>query len=306
MGISRKERRHMRVSRHKLLPLLASLLLVSLGIAGCGEAPGTSHTGSSSSAGAMKLNVGQISDSIAFFPFYVAEQQGYIKDEGPTLGDRPRLGTGAKLAAALSAGSIDIAGGVITDAFNLARVNSSVKLIGSLVNGYYVDITASKRFEQPAHVTKESKLAAKVKALRGKKIGITGPGSGTEALVIYLFKQHGMDGLRGARLGPGAARRCARRAARGPRSRGRGGRRGYFERQRGRGSARGRSGTPAGPGGRPALRRSEHGGAGAQARAGRDRRARGRALRRSGIDGARARTRRAHAGAGLGLGSARV
>jgi ABC-type nitrate/sulfonate/bicarbonate transport system substrate-binding protein len=190
----------MRVSRYKLLPLLASLLLVSLGIAGCGEAPGTSNTGSSSSAGAMKLNVGQISDSIAFFPFYVAEQQGYFKDEGLTLGDRPRLGTGAKLAAALSAGSIDIAGGVITDAFNLARVNSAVKLIGSLVNGYYVDVTASKRFEQAAHVTKESTLAAKVKALRGKKIGITGPGSGTEALVIYLFKQQGMDAKRDAEL----------------------------------------------------------------------------------------------------------
>src|ERR671933_2970577 len=97
MGISRKERRHMRVSRYKLLPLLASLLLVSLGIAGCGEAPGTSNTGSSSSGGAMKLNVGQISDSIAFFPFYVAERRGDFKDEGVTLGDRPRLGTGGKL-----------------------------------------------------------------------------------------------------------------------------------------------------------------------------------------------------------------
>jgi NitT/TauT family transport system substrate-binding protein len=176
----------MHISMRSLWSFLACCLLVGLSLASCG--------GSNATPGnSMALNVGQISDSVAFFPFFVAEQQGFFKKEGVTLGSRPRLGTGAKVATALSAGSIDIAGGVITDAFNLATVDPHVRIIGSLVNGYYVDVVVSKSFEQQTHLTTTSPLADKVKALKGKKVGITGPGSGTEALMIYLFRQQGMD-----------------------------------------------------------------------------------------------------------------
>ncbi|MBV9230440.1 MAG: ABC transporter substrate-binding protein [Chloroflexi bacterium] len=153
---------------------------------------------STTSSNPMTLNVGQISDGIAYFPLYIAEQEGFFKDEGITLGNRPRLGTGAKVATALRAGSIDIAAGVFTDVFNLATVDSEVRAIGSLMNGFYVDIAVSKSFEQTMHVTRDSPLADKVSALRGKKIGITGPGSGTEALVIYLFRQQGLDAKKDA------------------------------------------------------------------------------------------------------------
>jgi NitT/TauT family transport system substrate-binding protein len=178
----------MSFSSRSFLPLLACWLIVGLSVVSCG---GSGTTGPTSNS--MTLNVGQISDSVAFFPFYVAEQQGYFKDQGLTLGSRPRLGTGAKVATALVAGSLDIGGGVITDAFDLAKVDSQVKVIGSLVNGYYVDVMVSKSFEQATGLTASSSLADKVKGLRGKKIGITGPGSGTEALMIYLFRQQGLD-----------------------------------------------------------------------------------------------------------------
>jgi NitT/TauT family transport system substrate-binding protein len=185
----------MQLSVRSVVLLLACWLLTSLGVISCGEVGATGSTTTS-----MTLNVGQISDSVAFFPFYVAEQQKYFKDEGLTLASRPRLGTGAKVATALVAGSIDIGGGVITDAFDLAKVDPQVKIIGSLVNGYYVDVTVSKSFERATGLTASSPLANKVNALRGKKIGITGPGSGTEALMIYLFKLQGLDVKRDATL----------------------------------------------------------------------------------------------------------
>jgi NitT/TauT family transport system substrate-binding protein len=190
----------MHISSRSFLPLLVCWLVVGLSVASCGGAGTTTTSSTNNSSSSMTLNVGQISDSVAFFPFYVAEQQGYFKDEGLTLGSRPRLGTGAKVATALEAGSIDIAGGVITDAFDLAKVDPQVKVIGSLVNAYYVDVTVSKSFEKATGLTASSSLADKVKALRGKKVGITGPGSGTEALMIYLFKQQGLDVKRDATL----------------------------------------------------------------------------------------------------------
>ncbi|MEU4888719.1 MULTISPECIES: ABC transporter substrate-binding protein [Streptomyces] len=134
------------------------------------------------------LSIGQISDSVAFFPLFIAEKRGFFKDEGLSLGDRPRLGTGAKVAAALKSGSIDIGAGVMTDVLNLAENDAQARLTTSLVTEYYVDIVVKKGFS-----TQGSSLKEKTRALAGKKIGITGPGSGTEALVNYLFGLAGLD-----------------------------------------------------------------------------------------------------------------
>ncbi|WP_432503152.1 ABC transporter substrate-binding protein [Kineococcus arenarius] len=155
-------------------------------LAGCAnDADTTPATGED----AMTLAVGQISDSVAFFPLFVAEDQGYFTDEGLTLGDRPRLGTGAKLAAAVQSGSIDVAAGVMTDAFNLYGNNPDARVVGSLVNAYYVDVIAGNSLQ----VSADAPLEEKVQALRGRNIGMTGPGSGTEALLTYLFTTNGMD-----------------------------------------------------------------------------------------------------------------
>jgi len=148
----------------------------------------------------VTLNVGRISNSVAFFSFYVAQQKGYFTEEGVKIGSSPVLGTGAKEAAALDAGSIDVALGVMTDVFNLANVGRQVKVVGALNNSYYLDIVVSKSFEQKTGLNEGSPLAAKINALKGKKIGITGPGSGTEALVTYLFKLQGLDAQKDSTL----------------------------------------------------------------------------------------------------------
>ncbi|PUB26962.1 ABC-type nitrate/sulfonate/bicarbonate transport system substrate-binding protein [Promicromonospora sp. AC04] len=167
---------------------LAALLAIGLvAAAGCANRGATEPA---TGADAMTLDVGQISDSVAFFPIFVAEDQGFFEDEGLTLAERPRLGTGAKLAAALESDSIDIAGGVMTDAYNLYQINDGARVIGSLVNEYYVDIIAGEGIPESLD---DAPLDEKVGALEGKAIGITGPGSGTEALVSYLLAQQDLD-----------------------------------------------------------------------------------------------------------------
>ncbi|GEK79087.1 ABC transporter substrate-binding protein [Agrococcus baldri] len=143
------------------------------------------------------LNVGQISNSIAFFPLYVAEQNGYFEDEDVELGERPRLGTGAKLAAALTSGSIDIGAGVATDAMNLHESDDRARMTGALVTEYYVDIIVGDSFDGPPA---DAPIEERIAALEGANIGITGPGSGTEALVTYLFGSQGLDSATDATL----------------------------------------------------------------------------------------------------------
>jgi NitT/TauT family transport system substrate-binding protein len=159
--------------------LLKAFAATPLLLAGCATRYSTTPPG--------VLNVGQISNSVAFFPLFVAEEKGYFAVEGVQLGERPRLGTGAKVAAALKGGSIDLGAGVITDAFNLAKIDDGTRIATSLVTEYYVDIVVPPSFEEPD--TLEDKIAALV----GKQIGITGPGSGTEALVNYLFTSIGRN-----------------------------------------------------------------------------------------------------------------
>lgn len=177
--------------RRAILKSLAAapLLLSASAVTGCAQRTSTSQPGT--------LNIGQISRSAAFLPLFIAEQKGYFTAEGITLGDRPQLGTGAKVAAALKSGSIDLGAGVITDAFNLAETDPSARLVSSLVTEYYVDIVIGPGFSGPPE---DASVEEKTAALAGKSIGITGPGSGTEALVKYLFGRIGKDAATSATL----------------------------------------------------------------------------------------------------------
>ncbi len=146
------------------------------------------------------LTVGSIGHSIAHFPLYVAQQLGYFQQNGVDIGKVTEFSTGALVGTAVTAGSIDIGSSVITDVFSLAKAGRSVKIITPSVNAYYVDIVASKTFLQTAKVSERSSLADRIKAMRGKNIGITGPGSGTEALMLFLLKQGNIDRTRDVQL----------------------------------------------------------------------------------------------------------
>jgi NitT/TauT family transport system substrate-binding protein len=168
---------------------LLTTLLAALLVAACGSSPGSAPASQTTS---LTLNYGQVSNSMAFFSVFIAEHEGYFAAEHLTVGPTPFtiLGTGARVAAALAGGSIDVGGSVMTDAFNLAKAGQKPQVIGNLVNAYYIDIVVGKN----AHVAPAgASLVEKARSLKGLKIGITGPGSGTEALVTYLFKLAGMN-----------------------------------------------------------------------------------------------------------------
>jgi ABC-type nitrate/sulfonate/bicarbonate transport system substrate-binding protein len=145
------------------------------------------------------LQVGQIGNSVAFFPVFVAAKLGYYKDAGLDV-TATAFSSGTLVGTAVTSNSIDIGNSVITDVFALLKAARPVKIIGSLCNAYYIDIVASNQFLDVTKLSRASKLADKVNALKGKKIGITGPGSGTQALVDYLFKLQGLDSTRDVEL----------------------------------------------------------------------------------------------------------
>lgn len=182
----------MHLSSKRFLTYFSCLLLVSIGLSSCSSVLSASST-PSSKTNDMTLNWAQINGSVNFFPFYVATQKGYFTAQGLTINNKGMLQTGPTVAAALESGSIDVAGGVITDVFTVGQKDSSIKVIGALDDGYVVDIVVSKKFELQTGLTESSPLDEKIKALKDKNIGITGPHTGTSALLTYLFRQVGLD-----------------------------------------------------------------------------------------------------------------
>jgi ABC-type nitrate/sulfonate/bicarbonate transport system substrate-binding protein len=145
------------------------------------------------------LQVGQIGNSVAFFPVFVAAKLGYYKDAGLDV-TATAFSSGTLVGTAVTSNSIDIGNSVITDVFALLKASRPVKIIGSLCNAYYIDIVASNQFLDATKLSRASKLADRINGLKGKKVGITGPGSGTQALVDYLFKLQGLDSTRDVEL----------------------------------------------------------------------------------------------------------
>jgi NitT/TauT family transport system substrate-binding protein len=145
------------------------------------------------------LSVAQIGNSVAFFPNFVAQNRGFFKDAGLDV-TTTHLASGTLVGTAVTSNSVEIGLSVITDVFALLKANRPVKLVGSLCDGYYVDIVASNQFLAATKLTRASPLADKIASLKGKKIGINGPGSGTQALVDYLCRQGGLDPTRDVEL----------------------------------------------------------------------------------------------------------
>jgi ABC-type nitrate/sulfonate/bicarbonate transport system substrate-binding protein len=147
----------------------------------------------------QSLSIGQIGNSVAFFPLFAADQLGYFKDAGLDV-TMTQFSSGTLVGTAVTSNSIDVGNSVITDVFALLKANRPVKIVGSLVNGYYIDIVGSNQFLDASKLTRASKLTDKINGLRGKRLGITGPGSGTQALVDYLFRLQNLDSTRDVEL----------------------------------------------------------------------------------------------------------
>lgn len=145
------------------------------------------------------VSVGQIGQSIAFFPLFVADKEGFFKAAGLDL-TLTALQSGTLVGTAVTSNSVDIGCSVITDVFALIKANRPVKVVGSLVNGYYIDIVMNQQFLAATKLTRQSPLADRIQALKGKKLGITAPGSGNQALVDYLFDLQNLDPSRDVEL----------------------------------------------------------------------------------------------------------
>lgn len=158
---------------------LAAAIAASLALSGCRDS--RSSASGTDAGGDLKIMVGGI-DKVIYLPAKLAEQLGYFKQEGLNV----RLLTepaGAQAENVLLAGDVQGVVGFYDHTIDLQTKGKCVRSVVQLadVPGEVEVVAAGQtgRLASPAD-------------FKGKKLGVTSPGSSTDFLTQYLATKHGV------------------------------------------------------------------------------------------------------------------
>lgn len=139
-----------------------------------------------------RVRYSQGGDSLLFGPIYLARDLGYFDEEGIDL-DGAALPAGAKVAAALVGGSLD----VVQTAFpHIAKsYEEGIHLVAfaGIFAQLGLDVVFSNRALEKAQLGPDAALGAKASALKGLKVGISSAGSSTDAFARSLIRMAGLN-----------------------------------------------------------------------------------------------------------------
>ncbi|WP_180375684.1 ABC transporter substrate-binding protein [Mesorhizobium sp. 8] len=141
---------------------------------------------------ADKVKVAITTFGWSYVPILTAAQLGLYEKEGLDV-EIINTGGGAKAAAALAGGSVDIFG---TDAGFILKARergADMKLFGASMTEYATNLVISKAWAEKAGVSDKSSYEQKLQALKGVTIGVLSRGSGHEQLVRFLAREAKID-----------------------------------------------------------------------------------------------------------------
>ena len=130
-----------------------------------------------------------------YLPLTIAEQLGYFKDEG-LQGEIPDFAGGAKALQALVGGSADVVSGAYEHTINMQAKNQPIMSV--VLQGRAPQIVM-------AVSTKTMPGYKSIADLKGKKIGVTAPGSSTAMMASYVLAKAGLKASDVSFIGVGAS-----------------------------------------------------------------------------------------------------
>jgi NitT/TauT family transport system substrate-binding protein len=190
----RKERRPAMSGRLPTRALAgAAVAMLAVGVTACGSASGGSSSGSGSSAlPTVTMMVGGIDKQI-YLPYQLAQDLGYYKKYGVNMQLSTEQTGGVGAETAMASGQVDMAGAwyVHTIDFQLAGKNVVDVAQLSGAPGERVMCANGSGVKSPAD-------------WKGKSIGVTDIGSGTDDLVLYLAARYHLTSKQFSRVAVGA------------------------------------------------------------------------------------------------------
>lgn len=131
---------------------------------------------------------------IYYLPLSIAHLKGYFKDEGLNVKVADFAG-GSKALQAVVGGSADVVSGAFEHTINLQAKGQYYRCFALQGRAPMIVLGVSKKtmpdYQSPAD-------------LKGKKIGVTAPGSSTNMMVDFYLSKHGVKGSEVSFIGVGA------------------------------------------------------------------------------------------------------
>lgn len=143
------------------------------------------------------VRVAASSVSMLSMPVYIADVMGIARKNGIELEDKQFKGGPVALAAVISGGA-DFYFGATSSAIRAAEKGTGALIVATLTSEYTINISAKK--SAVPGITAATPLPQRLAAIKGLRIGVTGPGSGTHQIVRYLLEQQGLDEKRDATI----------------------------------------------------------------------------------------------------------
>jgi NitT/TauT family transport system substrate-binding protein len=128
----------------------------------------------------------------------VALERGFFKRAGLEVGSTATLR--GENTPALIGGGADVVLGNPVEPMRAALQRQSVVVFVGMVNKYASHVVVKKTIADRLGVDDDAPFEAKARALKGLKLGTTGPGASPDMLFRYIFRKAGMDAARDATL----------------------------------------------------------------------------------------------------------
>jgi NitT/TauT family transport system substrate-binding protein len=168
---------------YKTMLGIGATALLLLGGCGGASAPGSGAEGGRPAQGEQEVRISVGSYNLNNLPFFIADAQGYFKDEGLKVRTENFAQGGSKVLQALVAGSTDVAVGFYDHTIQMQAKGKSVTafVLLSRNSGLVLAGGNDSRFDP-----------ARPDTIRGARVGITAPGSSSDFFVRYYLERHGI------------------------------------------------------------------------------------------------------------------
>nr|ACF98191.1 putative ABC-type nitrate/sulfonate/bicarbonate transport systems periplasmic components-like protein [uncultured bacterium 1114] len=154
-----------------------------------------------------KMTLAVAADAFYYIPMYVAERGGFFREEGIEV-DFVSVASGPRTMAAVAGGSVDATINDFGSTISAISKGSNHIVLSSEFNVATHTVVLSKAAIAKAGITPAMPIDEKVKRMKGMKIGVTAPGSGTDRFIRSVFVARGMkpdDNIQILALGEGNA-----------------------------------------------------------------------------------------------------
>src|SRR5215203_4269278 len=132
------------------------------------------------------------SQSLGFSPVIIADKKGFFKESGLDV-EIVNAGSGSKAAAAVVGNSAQLGATDLADVVGAVEKGQDLKTIASFTTRPTTGLVVRRSVAERLGINDSMPAADRIKALKGLKLAISTPGSGTDTMLRYLLAAHGVD-----------------------------------------------------------------------------------------------------------------